>query len=71
VAERELMPPIPPLVCIVCVEIVEDPMSDEAEGWVLCSHSEHDDLVWRCPAHASGSDEFYGDLDRQMRDVDG
>jgi len=46
------MPTLPPLVCIVCVAIVDDPMSDEAEGWLLVQHPEHDDLVWKCPRHA-------------------
>lgn len=55
-----VMPPLEPLVCIVCVARVEA-TSDEADGWVLVHHSvdegdEHDDSQWKCPQHAEGDD---------------
>jgi len=51
-----VMPPLEPLVCIVCVAMV-DATSDEAEGWVLVQRSVddgdvHDDQQWLCPLHA-------------------
>ncbi|MFP5364348.1 MAG: hypothetical protein ACLGI5_16635 [Thermoleophilia bacterium] len=54
-----------PLLCIVCVRR-EDPMSDEADGWVLVPRSvdqgdEHDDSQWKCPACVSASEEFFAD----------
>jgi hypothetical protein len=50
------------MVCIVCVAMV-DPMSDEAEGWVLVENrvedgDDHDDAQWKCPEHATASDEW-------------
>ena len=66
---------VEPLVCIGCVARV-DVMSDDADGWVLVPHSvaegdEHDDSQWRCPACASGSDDYYGDPARQVGDASG
>ena len=55
-----------PLTCIVCGRQV-DPMSDEAEGWVLVPHSsadgdEHDDSQWKCAACVSVAERLnYGD----------
>lgn len=60
--------PVEPLVCVVCVAGVEA-TSDAAEGWVLVHHStadddDQDDSQWKCPLHATGSDEFFGDASR-------
>lgn len=67
------MSDLEPLVCIECLRRV-DPVSDEAEGWVLVPHSvdegdDHDDSQWKCPEHATASDEFFGDPERQLRDA--
>jgi hypothetical protein len=62
-----------PLICVGCVRVV-DPMSDDAQGWVLVTHSvddgdEHDDTQWKCPDCASASDEHFGDPDRRVLDA--
>jgi hypothetical protein len=54
-----------PLTCIECVRR-EDPMSDEADGWVLVRRSiaegdDHDDDQWKCPDCVSASEEFFAD----------
>jgi len=45
--------PLPPLVCIVCMKMV-DATSQEAEGWKLeRPDGEHDDAQWKCPKHST------------------
>ena len=54
------MSDLEPLACIGCVRRV-DPLSDQAEGWVLVPHSvdesdDHDDSQWKCPDCATASE---------------